>query len=236
MAINKKQLAYNDIRSRVLALELAPGSAIEEAMLTDAYGLSRTPLREVLQRLAGEGYVQLEANRGATVAAMDLGTMRSFFQTAPIIYCAVARLAAENASPGEISSLRKIQDDFRNAVRKKAASDMAMLNHQFHEAIGLMSGNAYLLPSLNRLLIDHTRMSHRFYRPRKAAGRRRVEQACAQHDHLVDAIETGDAELAASLSLEHWELSRGEIEKYALPEPLPMEDMSNIIERQTDAV
>lgn len=236
MALNKKQLAYNDIRARVLALELAPGAPLDETALSEAYGLSRTPMREVLQRLAGEGYVSLEANRGAAVCSMDLGTMRSFFQTAPMIYCSIARLAADNATPEQVSALRKVQHRFRDAVDSNAASDMSLLNHQFHEAIGHMSGNAYLQPSLNRLLIDHTRMSHRFYRPRQAAGKGRVEQACRQHDQLIAAIEAGDGERAAAISLQHWELSRGEIEKYVQPEPLPADQMTRYAESETNAV
>ena len=222
---NRKQLAYDDLRARVLALKLSPGSSLDETALAEAYGLSRTPMREVLQRLAGEGYAHLEAHRGAIVSSMDLITMRSFFQTAPLIYCAVTRLAAENATADQVDGLRKLQERFRKAVNENAAQEMSMLNHEFHETIGRMSENAYLLPSLNRLLIDHTRMSHRFYRPRLAQGHQRVEQACAQHDNMIDAIEAGDGDGAAALSLEHWELSRGEIEKYVQPEPLPTEDV-----------
>ena len=80
-----------DLRARILSLEIAPGTALDEVSLCDHYKISRTPLREILQRLAGSGYVQLEENRGAKVESMDLSTMRVFFQTAPLIYCSIAR-------------------------------------------------------------------------------------------------------------------------------------------------
>jgi len=101
----KKADLYRALRASILDLSLAPGAALEEAALCAAHGVSRTPLREVLQRLAGEGFVTLEANRGATVSSMDLPVIRSLMQTAPMIYAAIARLAAENATPAGIEAL-----------------------------------------------------------------------------------------------------------------------------------
>lgn len=220
---DKKTACYEDLKLRILALDIAPGSALDELQLCDTYGLSRTPLREVFQRLAGEGYVVLEANRGASVASMDLATMRSFFQTAPMIYAAVGRLAVEGARPGDIDELKRVQDRFRVAVETRDAEAMSRLNHRFHALLGAITGNVYLIASLNRLLIDHTRMSHRFYRPRPATGRDRVAQACAHHDAMISAIEARDGDAMAEVTLEHWELSRSEIEKYISPDPLPVE-------------
>ena len=236
MKSDRKNRCFDDLKRRVLQLEIAPGTPLDEMALSVTYGLSRTPLREVLQRLSGEGYVFIAANRGASVSSMDMNIMRSFFQTAPLIYSAVSRLAAENAVSHQIIALKKIQSRFRKAVRQDATTDMSMLNHSFHEVIGTMAGNPYLLPSLNRLLIDHTRMSHRFYRPRQEAGKQRVQLACDQHEAMIAAIEAGDAERSAELALQHWELSRSEIEKYVQPDPLPIEGQFDDLEKRTNAL
>ena len=71
-----------DLRRRILSTELKPGHDLDEARLSDYYSMSRTPLREVLQRLQGEGYVVMSENRGAKVASMDIEVLRTFFQTA----------------------------------------------------------------------------------------------------------------------------------------------------------
>jgi len=102
----KKADLYATLRARILDLTLVPGVALEEATLCETYGVSRTPLRDTLQRLAGEGYVTLAANRGAAVSSMDLPVVRSLMQTAPMIYAAIARLAAENATPAGIETLK----------------------------------------------------------------------------------------------------------------------------------
>ena len=232
---DRKTQCSDDLKRRILELEIAPGTPLDEVALSVAYDLSRTPLREVLQRLSGEGYVTIAANRGATVSSMDLNVMRSFFQTAPLIYSAVARLAADNAISHQIIGLKKVQSRFRKAVRQNATTDMSMLNHSFHAVIGTMADNPYLLPSLNRLLIDHTRMSHRFYRPRQEAGKQRVNLACEQHEAMISAIEDRDAERSAELALQHWELSRSEIEKYVQPDPLPIDSQLEELEKTSHA-
>ena len=109
MVKSRKLDCLNDLRLRILTLDLGPGSDLDEVTLADHYGISRTPLREIVQRLAGDGYLELAENRGAKVASMDLNTMRTFFQTAPLIYANIARLAAENRQPAQIEDLKKTQ-------------------------------------------------------------------------------------------------------------------------------
>jgi DNA-binding GntR family transcriptional regulator len=221
VSVSRKEQVYADLRQRVLTLDLAPGLALDEVALSEHYGLSRTPLRELFHRLAGAGYLSTESNRGASVSSMDLDTMRSFFQSAPMIYAAIARLAAEHASAAQITELKKIQTRFRKAVDRDRAADMAMHNHRFHEFIGEMAASPYLAPSLDRLLIDHTRMSHRFYRIKKAASKKRVLEAALQHDAMIDAFAQQQPAQAVELTLAHWELSRTEMDKYVMPDPLP---------------
>ena len=219
----KKTALFDALKQQILRLDLDPGSALDEVSLCDAYSVSRTPLREVLHRLAGEGFVRIEPNRGASVSPMDLATMRTFFQTAPMIYASVARMAAEKATPKRIADLRKTQKQFRKAVKEDRPRDMALSNHQLHEAIGVMADNPYLSPSLNRLLIDHTRISQTFYRSRTKAERKRITTACDQHDDMIDAIEAHEPSRAVELTLDHWELSRDRMELYVRPDPLPLD-------------
>ena len=93
---SKKTICVEDLRRRVLTQAFEPGDYLDETELSEAYGISRPPLREVLRQLAGEGYVVLHENRGAQVAPMTHKTLRNFFVAAPMIYAAVTRLAAEH--------------------------------------------------------------------------------------------------------------------------------------------
>ena len=115
MARSSKEDCLDDIKRRILSTEFAPGVDLDEVSLCEHYGVSRTPLREVLQRLQGEGYVELAQNRGAKVASMDIGVLRTFFQTAPMVYANIARLACENGTAVQIERLKEAQLVFARA-------------------------------------------------------------------------------------------------------------------------
>lgn len=216
----RKERLAAQIRSDILTLRLAPGEDLDETRLSTEFGLSRTPLREVFRELAGEGYLSHKANRGVRVIDLSHMTLRSFFLAAPMIYSAVLQLAAQNATHDQIRDLKAAQDTFRTALRSGSAADRALANNRFHAICGDMARNIYLLPSYHRLLIDHARIGMTFYDPRNAARQDRLNTAADQHDAIIAAIETGDAGAAGQLALDHWELSRSEIESFVMPSGL----------------
>jgi DNA-binding GntR family transcriptional regulator len=218
-----KKSIYNDLKKQILTMRLEPGSALDEVSLCKRYKISRTPLREILRALAGEGCVDIVNNRGAYVSSMSHKVMRDFFVTAPMIYSAVGRLAAQNAKPGQIEEIRGIQENFRAAIASGAGPDMVYWNQCFHAVMGEMADNPYLKPSYDRLLIDHARISQTFYRPRDPQMEPRMFDALSHHDEMIVAIEAGDSERVVALILEHWELSRDLIEYFVKPDPLAFE-------------
>jgi DNA-binding GntR family transcriptional regulator len=214
---SRKGTCLEDLRRRILTQELEPGSYVDETRIAEAYGISRPPLREVLRQLAGDGYVVLQENRGAQVAPMTHKTLRNFFVVAPMIYAAVARLAAEHAKPSQIMRLKDTQLLFRAAIRDGEAAERALVNERFHAIMGEMADNEFLAPSLRRLLIDHTRIGMTFYNPRNRALAQQRALAADQHDQFIALIEEGRADAAADLAIAHWELSRAEIESFVTP-------------------
>lgn len=65
---NGKTCLYEDLKRQILTMELDPDEALDEVVLSERYGLSRTPVREVFRRLAGEGYIDIRENRGARLS------------------------------------------------------------------------------------------------------------------------------------------------------------------------
>lgn len=219
-AKSKKTVCVEDLRRKILTQELEPGVYLDETELAEEYGISRPPLRETLRQLAGEGYVVLHENRGAQVAPMTHKTLRNFFVAAPMIYAATTRLAAQNATPAQIAKLKQVQVAFRKAIAEGVAADRALLNERFHSVIGEMADNEFLMPSLRRLLIDHTRIGMTFYNPRQTQMTDTQAVAADQHDQFIALIEAGDADAAADLAVAHWELSRAQIENFVTPESI----------------
>ena len=223
MPVDRKTACLEQIRMSILTMDIPPGGELDEAALCGRHGISRTPMREIFQRLAGEGYLRLEQNRAPKAASMDMPAMRMFFRTAPTVYAHMARLAAENRRGDEIPPLRAVQDGFRAAAEGDDAGRAALLNHRFHLSLGEMARNPYLLPSLKRMLIDHTRLSQTFYRPDSEDGKARVLKAIEHHDAMIVAVEARESALAVELTLEHWDLSRDMLERFVSPDPLPID-------------
>jgi DNA-binding GntR family transcriptional regulator len=218
----RKGVLYRALKKSILTLERRPGSDLDEAQLSKEFSLSRTPLREVLRHLAGEGYVELRENRGARISEMSHTSLRDFFLTAPMIYGAVLRLAARNARPNQITELKATQEAFKKALRSGSGADRALSNNRFHELTGEMADNIYLMPSFNRLLIDHARIGMTFYQPQNAHMVDNLDAASSQHDAIITAIEAGDEAAAAQLATDHWNLSRNQIELFVMPSGLDM--------------
>ena len=165
------------------------------------------------------GGVALAAVRPAA-AEVTADALRNFFIAAPMIYAAVARLAAQHATTAQIQQLKDTQQQFREAIRDGNGTERALLNERFHAVMGEMADNEYLLPSLRRLLIDHTRIGITFYNPRYANLLTQQATAADQHDQFIALIEKGDADAAANLAVAHWELSRVQIESFVTPESI----------------
>jgi DNA-binding GntR family transcriptional regulator len=89
-----------------------------------------------------------------------------------------------------------------------------------------MAANDYIMPSLRRLLIDHTRVSQMFYRPAAPVETVAIKKAADQHDAMITAIAAHEVAVAVDLTLQHWDLTRDRIERFVRPDPLPMDVIS----------
>ncbi|MEZ2221610.1 GntR family transcriptional regulator [Rhizobium sp. RCC_161_2] len=217
---SSKNSLYDDLKRQILTMELDPDEDLDEATLSERYGLSRTPVREIFRRLAGEGYIDIRENRGARVIPMNHSTLRNFFLVAPMIYAAIGRLAVQNFKPRQLSDLKDTQERFRAASQSTDPLAMVLENNRFHEIMGEMSGNVYLQPSLGRLLIDHARIGHTFFRPRNENMNTRLRLSVEHHDGFIAAIAAHDEDAVVDLVFEHWELSRENMEMFIAPEGL----------------
>ncbi len=215
-----KSSLYEDLKRQILTMELDPDEDLDEVSLSERYGLSRTPVREIFRRLAGEGYVDIRENRGARVIPMNYSTLRNFFLVAPMIYAAIGRLAVQNFKPAQLADLKNTQKQFRKAAGSADPLAMVVENNRFHEIMGEMSGNAYLRPSLGRLLIDHARIGHTFFRSHTNDMRARLKLAVEHHDGFIAAIAGRDEDSVVDLVFDHWELSRENMEMFIAPEGL----------------
>jgi DNA-binding GntR family transcriptional regulator len=205
---NGKYALYIELKQKILTMEFDQAHSLDEVSLSGQYNISRTPTREVLRLLAGEGYIEIEERRGARVKPLKPSTISNLISVAPMIYSAIGRLAVRNVLPAQIQDLKQAQQRFRKALSTRDVYGLIVEEHRFHSIIGQMSDNHYLQPSYERLLIDDVRMSHNFYRLETSEMDARRKLAAEHHEMFIEAIEKNEEDSIVKLIPKHFELSR----------------------------
>jgi DNA-binding GntR family transcriptional regulator len=189
---------YAAVRARILSGELPRGSRLRQAALADELGVSRTPLREALRRLATEGLVELAANRGATVAEHDFGDQRQSWLARMALEPGAARIAAERNDGPSVRAMRDAIEAQRAAGGDPAES--YDVNRGFHLALVAASGNPYLLRFAEMLWAPQLGV---LIYAMQADDPAHVLAWADDHERITDAVEAGDAQLAERLTREH---------------------------------
>jgi DNA-binding GntR family transcriptional regulator len=202
---------FDRVRLAIESGAMPTGSKISEPELARAYGISRGPLREAIARLESCGLVVRRANVGARVVSLSSGQLLEIYQVREALEGMAARLAAERITEPEVAELRALlaqhgeqieRDDGHAYFQKQGDLD-------FHYRIVQASRNARLID----LLCDDLYYLMRVYRYQFGMQSRRAPRAYVEHEHIVEAIERGDGELAELLMRHHIRASRENVER-----------------------
>src|SRR5947208_1421868 len=127
--------AIDVLRRGILNGEYAPGERLGEMDLADKLGLSRTPVREALRRLAAEGLVDVTTNKGAKVVDYPKGDLDHIFQIRAHVEGLAARAAAESASPADIDRLDHIATTLKAHAEARRLDRVYHLNAEYHSTL-----------------------------------------------------------------------------------------------------
>ena len=195
---------YTALRRDIIAMNIRPGADLDEKSLVAKFRVSRTPVREALIRLSGDGLVELRRNRGATVSSLDLQTLRSVFEASDLIERACIRLACRRRTAADLGRMADVAAEFEADMGRRDVSAMVDSNTRFHQLIAEASGNKYLARSYRQVLADHERIASLWYAHNFDRERRDVNQRILdQHRGILAAIEDRDPETADLVSMEH---------------------------------
>ncbi|MDQ6816561.1 MAG: GntR family transcriptional regulator [Actinomycetota bacterium] len=189
---------YEAIRERITNGTLARGVRVHQEDLADELGVSRTPVREALRRLAAEGLVEMRTNRGARVADVRQGDMRLAYEARLVIEPGAARLAAERAPDAALARMRRAVAAQRRAIPDVPRSFDA--NREFHIALVQASDNEFLLQFMERLWV--ARIGEVIYERQSETPERMLLDA-DEHDQILFAVQAGDGRRAESLTRRH---------------------------------
>lgn len=182
-----------EIEERIVVGEFHPGARLDEAELASTFGVSRTPIREALIQLASAGFVEMRRRRGSVVAEIPPERLRDMFDVMAELEAICARLVATRAEGAERSAIAAAHEACEKALRAKDPDGYYRLNEKFHLALYAACHNGFLTELATQL--------HRRLRPYRRLQLRvpgRMKSSFGEHGAVVEAIERGDAELAAS--------------------------------------
>lgn len=194
------KLVYDLLRDEILDLTLPPGSPVDEVALADRFSMSRTPIREALVRLEGEGLITTLPNRSTMVSNIDFLNLSAFFDAIVLMYRVTGRQAALNHRPEDLVKIRAHQADFAAAVASQNALAMIATNRDFHLAVAEAGRNIYYTQLFRRLLDEGRRILRLYY---QSFEDRLPQQFVDEHDEIVSAIAARDADAADRISKLH---------------------------------
>ncbi len=184
---------YREVRQRLLAGYWDPGAFIREADLAEAMGVSRTPVREALGRLASEGWVQRIPHRGFQVPKHSLGELLDLYPVLQALEALAGELAFPRLTEAELVRMEEANGAFADALDRNATVEAVELNDRYHEILSDHCGNPVLREMLADLrdqirLVEFVDFMNVLAEVSGETRRKWVRQ----HQEVVDAVRRGD--------------------------------------------
>lgn len=195
------QKAYEHVRRRIISGEYPPALRLIEQDIADASGVSRTPVREALQRLQTEGFVRVSANQGAIVVGWDDADADDVFELRALLEPWGAARAANRASAADLAELENVAAEQRRECERRRPGYMdrvGALNSRFHRKL-LELADSPRLSMLMPMLIEAPLVMRTFtkYSPEE------LLRSAAHHLEIVAALRAGDPDWAAAIMRSH---------------------------------
>jgi DNA-binding GntR family transcriptional regulator len=193
---SRADFVYDSLRDAIWEGRIGRGERVREEEIARILGVSRTPVREALQRLQRRGLLVTGPGRGLMVAELSKREVIELYAMREILEGSAARFAAQRAMRPEIDILYRLQRDLADAPDD--ALVLVKLNRRFHQAIYDAAHNQYLTQTLDTL---HDSMALLHSTTFRAPNRRR--ESDEEHRRIVSAIERHDADDAEAIAREH---------------------------------
>ncbi|MBL4691527.1 MAG: GntR family transcriptional regulator [Rhodospirillales bacterium] len=196
-----KDKIYDSLKKAITSMNIYAEDAelrLDERRLSEKLEISRTPVREALARLEQEGLVHIVPRRGVYIVRKTKAEILEMITVWAALESMAARLIVEKASDEDIASLKNLFSTFEGDQLQAHIDEYSETNIKFHQAILTMSQC-----SLIRDLADSLFIHMRSIRARTISEDDRVNRSIIDHMHIIEALESRDADLAARLVREH---------------------------------
>ncbi|MFN3496041.1 MAG: GntR family transcriptional regulator, partial [Hydrogenophaga sp.] len=185
-------------RQRIFNRELEPGSWIDELKLAEAYGISRTPLREALKVLATEGLVTMKVRRGAYVTEVSEKDLSDVYHLLALLESDAASVVAERATPEQMAELKRLHGELEAATADRER--FFAINEQFHLKLLEIADNRW-----RQQMVADLRKVMKLNRHHSLFKTGRISESLAEHRQVMQALEARNSERARTRMREHFE-------------------------------
>ncbi len=183
---------YTVLRDRILAGQVCPGEFIREQEVSDAAGVSRTPVREALGRLASEGFLERIAHRGFRVPEESINDLLELYPILGTLEALAGRGSFPRLDEADIVELHEINRDYAAAAEREDHRAGIDLNDRFHHMLSRRAENGHL----ESMLDDLRAMVRRLEMWTFSSHRHDWAQSISDHNEILAAIEAGDFDTA----------------------------------------
>ncbi|MEN8656267.1 GntR family transcriptional regulator [Streptomyces sp. 21So2-11] len=191
--------AYDELRSAVLANRLRPGDALSVPALATRMGISRSPVREAVQRLIHDGLASHVPHRGAVVSTVDVEDVRQLYVVREVMEGLAARLATERLDATRVAELRDLLDRHEQVVASDSAEESHIeMDMAYHRLIREVAGNTHLTAALDTIQGKAHLALHSLWRSPEAP-----RLAVQEHRRIFEAMTAGDPDAAELAAREH---------------------------------
>jgi DNA-binding GntR family transcriptional regulator len=197
-----RDVAYSDLRDWILQGILVPGERLHDVELAQRLGVSRTPVREALQRLEDEGLVETSPNRWTRVAPLDPNDALNLY---PIIWrleSLALELAIEHLDDAELDEMHRVNERLKEALHAGNAISASATDHEFHQIFVDRCANPALTAMLSDLKVKLRRIEIHYF------GSLASLESVAEHAAVLSALEFGDFAGAAEAVEANWKNSQ----------------------------
>ncbi|HEY1942293.1 MAG TPA: GntR family transcriptional regulator [Roseiarcus sp.] len=197
-AISASARIYQWLRDRIAGGEMPPGLPVSEKGLAEGYGVSRTPVREALLRLADERLIDIFPQRGTFVSRISVESLRDGMVIREALERVAVRHAADKVTDADIGELRLVLERQQASERAGDWAGFHAEDEEFHRRIAILSGhpNLWRVVRQEKVQVDRCRVLHL-----PISGRR--ERVIAEHRAILAALAARDAEAADRAMAEH---------------------------------
>ncbi|MBQ7432187.1 MAG: GntR family transcriptional regulator [Lachnospiraceae bacterium] len=193
-----RDVVFKTLRQGILKGELAPGERLLEVQLAERLGVSRTPVREAIHKLAQEGLVVLIPRKGAEVASISEKSLRDVLEVRMALETLAVRLACERMTEEELLELKQRMQAFEEAVSADDLLEITKRDEEFHDTIYAGTHNEKLVIMINNLREQMYR-----YRMEYIKERDKRQMLVQEHQEITDCICKKHAEEAKQAIYRH---------------------------------